>query len=185
MTAADLSALIKAHPLKLACGLLALLLAPGIYILSGRIDDAETLFEQKSAEGARLASNVRNAALLPDQVSSLAASTKKIEERLIHASQLANNLQYFYQQEAESGIELIDIRQTSGTVQKNRPGSSYMGIGFAVTVKGTYPVLLNWLRRLENGKHYCRILSFSTGTSRVKREAPLDFNLSIELLGQP
>src|SRR5689334_17016550 len=99
MSTADLIAFIKSNPLKVLCGLLALLLAPSIYLLNGKIAEAEVLLEQKSTEGGRLALNVKNAALLPEQVASLTASTKKIDERLVHASQLANNLQYFYQQE--------------------------------------------------------------------------------------
>ncbi|MEO7600309.1 MAG: hypothetical protein ABIV50_15350 [Opitutus sp.] len=158
----------------------AILSGVGIYLVNGKIEETQTLLTQKSAEAERLAANVRDGAQLPEQVNALTAAGAKIQARMIKASQLANNLQYFYRLENESGVELLDVRQTtSGT--KNAAG----GVGFAVSVKGDYPTLLGYLRRLEGGPNYCRIVSTSIAAPTPDRSGLLTLSLNLELLGQP
>jgi hypothetical protein len=158
-----------------------LLSAVGVYFVNGQIEDATRLLEQKSTEGARLAANVKNAAQLPEQLEVLTSAGKKIQSRLIRGSQLATNLQYFYRLETDSGVELIDLRQTSS----GQPTKATAGVGFAIAVKGDYVTLLGCLRRLENGPHYCRVMSASINGAAPDRAAPLTLSLSLELLGQP
>jgi len=183
MTGADLIALFKRYPLRFISGLVAVLCIVGIYLISGKIEESTALLGQKSVEGERLSTNVRNAAQLREQYESLLADSHKAQARSIRANQLATNLQYFYRLESESGVELIDVRQTSSGTGKN----SSQGVGFAVAVKAEYPVLLGYLRRLENGPYYCRILSASIGTASATgdRSGPLTLSLALELLGQP
>jgi hypothetical protein len=180
MSNAELSERIKRNPLKIACVLVALVSGVGIYLINTKIDETKVILEQKTTEGARLETNVKNSAYLPAQVEELTAIGQKIQGRLVRASQLATNLQYFYRLETDSGIELMDLRQTSSGA-----GKANTGVGFSISVKGEYPTVIGFLQRLENGPHFCRILTASMSGSAVERAGPLTLSLSLELLGQP
>ena len=183
MTGAYLIALFKRYPLRFISAIVALLCLVGIYLISGKIEESVVVLGQKNVEGERLATNVRNAAQLREQYESLVEDGKKAQTHSIRASQLATNLQYFYRLESEAGVELLDVRQTSSGTSKN----ASQAVAFAVSVKAEYPVLIGYLRRLENGPYYCRILSASIGTASATgdRAGPLTLSLALELFGQP
>jgi hypothetical protein len=180
MSNEELRDAIKRHPLRLVCALVAMVSGVAIYLVNGNIEESQTALAQKSAEAERLAANVKDGAQLNEQLNTLMAAGAKIQGRTIKASQLANNLQYFYRLETESGVELLDVRQTSSGT-RNVSG----GVGFAVSVKGDYPTLLGYLRRLEGGPYYCRILSTSIAAPSPDRSGMLTLSLNLELLGQP
>ena len=83
-----------------------------------------------------------------------------ISDRMIQVGQLADNLQYFYRLESETGIKILDLRQNAwNQPPKGAPKTFFTPVGFQVNVQGEYPKLLDLLRRLETGEHYCRIIS--------------------------
>jgi Tfp pilus assembly protein PilN len=184
-TPEELLALIKANPVGFICAAVALAFGGAIYYRSSELPKATALLEQKSTEGARLAANVRNGAHLPDQSAAMAAAIKTIDSRLIRPGELAQNLQYFYKLETETGAKLVDLRQLTTTVPKTAKPGAAAGIGFTVTVEGEYRTLLDFLRRLEQGTHYCRIMSASIGLAGPERSSPLTLAIGVELLGRP
>src|SRR5215212_464410 len=108
MTTEDIIAVIKKNPISLGCALLCLALGAGIYFRGSLIPDAEAELAQKTAEADRYASNIKNSAQLKEQHETLIAANKEIDGRIIRASQLALNHQYFYKIVAESGVKLVD-----------------------------------------------------------------------------
>lgn len=184
MTSADLVALLKKHPIGFGCALLSIACAVALYLRSGNIEASQAELEARSAEAAKMTANIRNSAGLPEQVAELQGITKELESRLLKASQLAVNLQYFYKLETENEVKLIDIRQNA--VRRNTR-TAYQGVPFTVSVQGSFAQVMNFLNRLQNGRHFCRI-----GTTNFTKSAGADagapvVNLSInlELLGQP
>lgn len=185
MTNQELSALIKKNPISFGCGLAAVLLAGAIYWRSDAIPDQEKTLAEKSGLGEKLALNLTNSALLKEQVDDLGAANKAIESRLIRASALLTNTQYFYKLERELGVKLIEARQTTPpTVAKPAKGL-YLPIAFSVSVQGTLPQLLTFLQSLESGAHYCRVNSATFSGHAVQRNAPLTMALNVEMLGMP
>ena len=75
MNTAELLAFIKKNPISVGCGLLCLILGAGIYFRSSEIPDAEAALAQKSAEAARYAANIKNAAQLKEQLDVLVAAS--------------------------------------------------------------------------------------------------------------
>ncbi|MEO6004513.1 MAG: hypothetical protein ABIZ04_09140 [Opitutus sp.] len=175
----SLSDTVKKYPFRAVCILTAAVAGAGAYVVSDRVVQARELLAQKTVDGERLETNVRDAGQLPEQLEALTSAVAKIQAKLIRAGQLANNLQYFYRLETESGVELLDVRPT-GSVK-----GPYQGVGFNVSVKADYLTLLGYLRRLENGPHFCRILSTGIAAPSPDRAGPLTLSLSLELLGQP
>lgn len=187
MTNAEFGDLIRRNPLRVIAGVVAIFSGVGVYLVADRIDLATEVLKQKASEGEKLANNIKYSAQLTEQYEAMVAASNEIYGRVIHASQLANNLQYFYRLETESGVELVDVRQTTAGVigaRSNIKGPTN-GVGFSVSVKGNYATLLGWLRRIENGPHYCRIVSASIAPAGLDRTGPLTLSVALELFGQP
>jgi len=186
MTTADISAWVKKHPVIASCLGLTLFAAVGVHYLSGAVTEATTLLEQRTAEGTRIAENVINAAQLREHVEEIAAARVKIEDRLVRSSELAKNLQYFYRLESETGVELIDIKQNAAAPNRVVPKGAKAGfsaVNFTVSFRGDYWAALHYLRRLENGTHFCRVLSATIEPVSPDRAGPVRMALNIELLG--
>ncbi len=191
MAAEPVIATLKANPISVACGALALTLAVGIYLRSSRVPESEALLEQKVTQGERIDANLKNGVQLADQFAAISAARKEIESRLIHPDELAKNLQFFYKLEADTGTKLVDLRQN--VLAPGKAGAkgktAYMGFGYGLAVRGDYARLLDFLRRLESGQRFCRVMSVTMmGVSNGvegSRGNELTLNLGLELLGQP
>jgi hypothetical protein len=176
---------VKKSPVSVGCAVLSLALIIAAYFRWDYKAEAAALLEQKSTEAARLSANLKNAGQLKEQYDSLLASEKEIESRLIRASQLTTNNQYFYKLESETGVKLLDLRAAGLTAaQKKDPPKGYIPLSFQVSVQGEYAQVLKFLRQLESGAHYCRVLTASCAVGQ-DRDALLTLTLNLELLGLP
>jgi hypothetical protein len=187
----QLLALLKKNPLVTGVVVLSVLLAGAIYYRSDATPEANAALESRSAEGRRLSENIKNSAQLGEHLAALTEANKEINNRLVRVGQLANNLQYFYRLEADTGIKLVDLRQAAPP--RTIPSTGKFPVGFTVSVQGPYPQVFDFLRRLESGSHYCRVLTASlvpaeetggAGTG-LMRPSSARLTLNLELLGQP
>lgn len=196
MTGADLLALIKKQPIAFACGLVAVLCGIAFYFRSDVVDEAQRLFEEKDKESQKIALNARHTTGLAEQVQEIQAAAKQLESRLVHAGDLANNLQFFYRLENETGVKLIDVRQNSQPAAKqNAPKTLFVPVSFNLTLQGTYPQIWAFLRLVETGPHFARFdrLTVSKIEAGGRTEsgggsaAPDQMNaaFTVELLGTP
>ena len=186
MTNAELISLLKKNPVAVGCGVLSLALAAGIYFRGGAVPAADGELAQKSDEGTRLAANLQNAAQLKEQVDTLAACEKEVDARLVHGSQTLTNYQYFYKLESETGAKMTVIAQSPvGGPPKGAAKTLFGGVPFSITVQGTMTQMIDYLRRLENGARYCRVMSVTCGVPGNDRGGFVTLSLNLELLGQP
>lgn len=184
MTNQELIALIKKNPIGVACGVLALAVGGALYYRSGDIPAAEAELAEKAALAEKYALNIKFSTQLPEQHEALVAANKAISERLIRASQLGTNTQFFYKLESDTGVKLIDFRQSTPTSAKPAKGA-FMPVAFSVAVQGSIAQVLDFLRQIESGTHYGRVLTANCSVSPTARSAPLTLSLTLELLGQP
>ncbi len=189
MTGEDITSFLKANPISVACGALALTLAVGIYFRSDRVPEGETLLDQKATLGERIDANLKNGVQLADQFAAINTARQQIESRLIHPDEIAKNLQFFYKLEEDTGTKLIDLRQNVMNGKAGAKGKGYyIPVGYSVTVRGDYIHLLDFLRRLESGQRFCRVQSATvglTGSTDRDRGNDLTITLGLDLLGQP
>jgi hypothetical protein len=183
MTNQELGALIKRNPAVVVCGLVSLLLIAGIYFRQGLIPEAEAELAQKAAEGDRYAANIRNSDQLKEQYTDLLAASKEVDARAVRVSQIGSNIQFFYKLESEAGVKLADPSQVTRVAAKGK--TVFLPVGFNVSAQGDMAQLLLFLRMLENGTRYTRVVSASLTQSVVNRSAPLALTLNLELLGYP
>lgn len=184
MTNQELNAWVKKNPIPVACIVVALLVGGVLYFRSGSIPAAEAALEQKSAQAEKYAANITYSAQLKEQHDALVTAGKKIEERLTRASEQGVNTQFFYRLERESGARIISFGQASSAPAKNAK-SAFVPVGFNVSVQGTLPQVLDFLRQLEGGAHYGRVLSANLVVAATARSGPLTLSLTLELLGLP
>ncbi|OIQ90006.1 hypothetical protein GALL_280960 [mine drainage metagenome] len=186
---------IRRNAIGVGCGALCLVLAVLSYFRFVAQQDAESKLDDRSSEAERIIENVKNSAQLREQVAKMKASVATIEGRLVHASDLATNLQYFYKVEADTKTTLNDLRQDPLLPLpkgKKAPEVPYTPISYSLTVQGDFPHLLAFLGELENGPHYCVIRSATfSPKSPLSEDAPaggprthdLTLALKLDLLG--
>ena len=188
MTNEERMALIKKNPISVGCGVLSVLLIAGIYFRSDEIPTAEADLASKSAEAERLSLNRANANQLKEQYDELVAANKTIETRMVKAasSGLGQNTQYFYRLFAETGVKQIDFGQTTNVVAPPKGGkATYTPIAFRVVVQGSFAQVMTFLGQLEEGTHYCRVMTAQLSGSAANRSSLLTLSLQLELLGLP
>jgi hypothetical protein len=181
MKSAAFMGFVKKHPVPVICAALSLALVVAIYFRRQTMSAAEEELAQRTEEGERYAANVKNSAQLKEQLDALLAANQEVQTRVVHASQLGTNSQIFYKLEADTGVKLIDFRQLPTVT----PLKTFSAVGFSVSMQGELPQLLNVLRSLESGAHYCRVLSATCNLTGSVRQAPLTLALNLELLGVP
>jgi len=185
MTKQESVALIRKNPVSVGCAALSLILAIGVYLRSDATPEAEAELTQKTATGERLALNIKYSAQLKEQADAVSTATKAIDAQLIRPSQVGTNTQYFYKLEADTGVKIIELRQTTPGASAKPAKGTYLPVAFAVTVQGDLPQILQFLRYIETGAHYSRVLSAVCSGNAATRNSPLTLGLSLELLGQP
>lgn len=184
MTNQELFAFVRKNPIGIGCGVLSLVLAGLSYWRGDDIPDVTAELDQKSTDAARYEANLKAAGSLQEQYDSLVAVNKAVDARIVRASQFSKNLQYFYDLESETGVKLTTDPRTSPPGAKKDAKATYVYVPWTLSVQGSLPQLLNFLRRLENGTHFCRVNTVSL-TGSADRNAPLTLNLSLDLLGLP
>jgi len=184
MTGTDLITLLKKHPIGVACGLIALVCGVVLYLRADAIDATKQQLDEITKQSEVMVSNVRNSAGLALQVETIRQATKQLESRLVKANQLATNLQYFYRLESDTGVKLTDVRQN----QTGRAGGGlFVGIPYVVTLQGTFKQVLEFLQRVESGKHLSKYssISFNKAAGTDANSGLLSVSMNIELLGTP
>jgi hypothetical protein len=58
-------------------------------------------------------------------------------------------------------------------------------VAFSVSVQGTMAQVMDFLRRLEGGEHYCRVLTANCSSNAANRGGLLTLALSLEIFGRP
>jgi len=89
MAGEQIVATLKANPISVACGALALALAVGIYFRSDKVPLAEAKLDERASLGERIDANLKNGVQLTEQTNALTAARQQIETRLIHVDEVA------------------------------------------------------------------------------------------------
>jgi hypothetical protein len=189
MTSKSLTNFAKKQPIALGCAFLCLALGAGIYFRRDALTEAQAKLADKTKEWEHIRDNVKNSEQLSEQFSALTQTIPAIESRLVHADQLAINLQYFYKLESETQTKIIDLRQIGVVTNKSSSKASYAGIAYTVSVQGSYPQVMDVLRRIENSEYFSRVRGLALlGSDAGKANTGpvnLSLKLDIQLLGWP
>jgi Tfp pilus assembly protein PilO len=105
-----------------------------------------------------------------------------IERNLATEADLAGNLDYFYQIEKTTRIQIANLSQLSS--QPASPEAAFLAIPFSLRLTGSYPQILAYLHALETGPRLARVKNyrFSQGGTGIDG---LTLDLTVEMLGRP
>ena len=188
MNLAALKTYFKKYPAGACAGLLALVMASALIFRHFDFAETQSAFDNSAAEGQKLESNIAYGGQLEEQLKALEEANKTIAGRLVNPSDLAINLQYFYKLEAETGVKLVDTRPIdSRAPAKAGAKGLYSSVQYAVTLQGSYVRILTFLRRLEHGAFFCRIISGNCTQAQAeqgKGGGETSMSLTVELLGR-
>ena len=188
MKAADFKAYIKKYPVGTCAGILALVMAGALVFRHMELSEMQSAYDNAASEGQKFASNIASAGQLDEQLKALEEANKKIAGRLVNPADLAINLQYFYKLEAETGVKLVDTHPIdSRSTPKTGAKGIYTPVQYVVSLQGSYARTLTFLRRLEHGVFFCRIVSGSCSQARSEQEkggGDTSMSLTVELLGR-
>jgi hypothetical protein len=187
MSNEELVALLRKNVTPVICVLVSIAIAVTLYYRSDVLPDAEKVLAQKTQQGVLLAANIEDANQPPslkDQHAAIAASNEAIAARMVKAGQLAENLQYFYQLESATGAKLTPVQIPMPPPDKKAPKTFFAPVGFTLSAQGDYAQLIDMLRRLEDGEHYCRVLTCNFRPLATDiRGGPMLMTISLQLLG--
>ena len=185
MTNEEVVAFLKKNLIAVTCAAVTIAIGVTIYYRSDALPNAEKVLADKTKEGELLAANIEDSNQLKEQQGAMVDANQVISDRMIQVGQLADNLQYFYRLESETGIKILDLRQNAWTPpSKTAAKTFFTPVGFQVSVQGDYSKLLDLLRRLETGEHYCRLISCDVRpVDPTNRGGQLTVSINLELLG--
>lgn len=185
----------KKYPLGTAAIAVLVVMSAALFFRSSTMTDTKAALEQNTSEAQRHLSNISYSAQLEEQFQALENANRTIASRLVNPQDLAINLEYFYKLERETGVKLLDTRPASPS-----PGpasrapvmkSGYKPVQYAVSLQGSYSQVLTFLRRLEQGTYYCRVVTASCNlaqedSSAEKKTASsqIVLALTVEILGK-
>lgn len=197
MSNEELYAFIKKNPIGVTCAVLSLVLVLAWFVRSGTCADllglelldavpaAEKELGEKTKEAKGYETNAHYSAKMKEQLDALVAANKEIDARLVRASQLGANYQIFYRLISESGVKQVDLRQIGVAQGAKAAGKTFVPVGFSVTVSGDFAQTIHFLRLLETGPRYCRVLTAGCSVPSGDRNGPCTLGLTVEFLGLP
>jgi len=186
MSNEEVLAFLRKNVISVTCVAVSIGIGFVLYYRNDNLPDAEKVLQSRTQEGELLAANIEDAHDLKEQHAALVAANAAISDRMIRVGQLAENMQYLYRLESDTSTKLSDPRQLSwNPPPKNSPKTNFTAIGFGLTAQGDYNQVLDLLRKLENGEHYCRVISLNLRPQSEMRGGPMLLSLTFELLGTP
>ena len=174
-------AFLKKNPIGISCFVLSVAIVAALYFRSDKVPNATVLLDDRNRENRILSSNIANSAQLKEQHETLATANQAIASRLINTQDRFVNLGYFSELEKAAGVTFLSSDQGLAGAPKN----GFVAVPFKLTAQGTYEQLMDFLRRLEYGDHYCRIATSTIARGSSERPDLLILSLSVELLGRP
>jgi hypothetical protein len=182
----DVVSALKKYPIIFTCALVSAVTIAAIVYRRDELPVAAAALEEKMSQSERLKLNLVNSAQLAEQRDALIAANAAVAKRLIKASELAKNQQYFYRLEAETGTKYKDLKQLPPTPTTKGGGNAYVAVPYLIVVEGGYSQLLSFMRRLESGGPFCHVsgANLARESSEITNQL-LVLTLNLELLGQP
>lgn len=142
---------VREHLLVTVSIVVLVLCAGAAYGLSAyRVD----LGQQEKALQARhdeMFSGVTQQKRLDGLVNTTRAAVDYLEARLLKESELATNLDRFYQVEALTGVKIISVTQMSPPATMGASSPTYTALPFTVQLNGSFPQVLAFLHEIEFG----------------------------------
>jgi len=177
-----ITSVFKKYPVLFASVFLSLAFALAIYFRGNLRTEQQEELDKYRAEAIVYRTNIANSFQLQQQLDYLIQANSALAQRGFRPDSLALNLQYFYRLESEIGFKYLNLNPTGRSSTpggKAAPKSAYTPINYSISVQGTFPQIIIFLKNLEQGAYFARVnsASMSYGGSNVT------LNLDVDLFG--
>ena len=179
----QLLSLARRYPLATISLTLFVLLGAGDYFLWRRWKLQAEAYERTRQEGEAMLLSLNGQARILTQTTTIEEALAYIGRNLAAESDLAGNLDYFYQIEKNARIRLGNLSQLSS--QPGGENEAYRAIPFSLRLSGAYPQILAYVHELETGPRLLRVKSYRFAQADPTAVESLSLDLTIELLGRP
>lgn len=182
---------LRAYPVAIGAGAVALLLLVAIVFRSTAIGALETELTLKESEWNRISGNQKRARNLEEHLAAIKEGKAQVASRLMDPEERALNYDYFYSLEDQSGVRLIRLNQGGviDTKGSNIPGieqfKEYQLVGYTISIEGEFEQMVDFLSRLSNGRYLTRISTFTISRAQRANAGTLSANLQLQILGKP
>lgn len=172
---------LKRYPVLSAAVLICIPLAAICFYRADALVEQQAELDKLKAVRDLYRANIANSSQLQQQVDFLVQAKVAIAKRAFPKDSLPLNLQYFYKLEAEVGIKYVNnpTFRAAATGVKQAAGAVYIPLNYSVSVQGSFPQIITYLRYLEQGDYFARINSASVLSSG----SSVTLNLDLDLLG--
>ena len=176
-------AVARRYPVAAISSILLVLFGVADYFLWQQRDDRAETYERTRQEGETMLLSLNGQARITAQSATVEETLAYIDKNLTLESDLAGNLDYFYQIEKNTRIRLTNLSQLS-----SQPGGEeeiYRAIPFSLRLTGAYPQVLAFLHELETGPRVLRVKNYRFAQTDAAAADGLSLDLTVEMLGRP
>jgi hypothetical protein len=183
----------KKYPLGTTSAAVLIVMLAALFIRRSSMAEMKASLEGNAAEAQRHITNISYSIQLEEHLHALENANRVIASRLVNPEDLALNLEYFYKLERETGVKLLDTRPAAASPGSARAAvamkGGYKPVQYAVSLQGSYARVLTFLRRLEQGSYYCRVVTANCNlaqeeASGKKGASEIVLSLTVEILGK-
>jgi len=175
--------LARRYPVAVVSVFLVVLLGVGDYFLWKQRDELADRYERTRQQGEAMLLSLNSQPRITAQAATLDEALGYIEKNLAVESDLAGNLDYFYQIEKSARIRLVSLSQLSS--QPSTEDEAFHAIPFSLRLTGAYPQILDYIHQLETGPRLLRVKNYRFSQTDSAAADGLSLDLTVEMLGRP
>lgn len=168
--------LVKRYPFCAICLMLSVLLADVSIWLYFDLRDLGIRQRARAADGEKMLRFLARGAQLRADLTAARAATQRITEHLIVERNVPENYGYFLKIEQDTQVKLTELQPRPAPLNDTNVPAQYKRVPYFLRISGTFPTIVNYLRKLETGSHLARINSF-----QVQRNDTATSNLAVTL----
>ncbi len=183
-----ISAILRQNRTAFALGALAFVFLVLLIVRIPKTGELERDLESERMALRRMQQNIAQGADLHAQLDLLNEQVAQIDDRLMERREVAVNYDYFYRMEEAAGVRIQNIQQ-----QAQAAGASvtlprielYDVIGYSVTAQGGFEDIVDFIQKLETGRHFVRIQSLNLGSAgQAAPGGHLNAQIELNVLGR-
>lgn len=189
MTTQDLTEKIQRYPVPTSCAVIVIVCFFAFYLRMNLLTDLEIENDDVQRQMQQVEQNITHGKTLANDIAQMKAKTAELDARIIRPAELATNLKYFYEIEANTHVTIVDLRQSIPAPAKGAAKTILGAVDYSVLVNGRFDQAISYLNELEHGRHIFRIDSLNLQRGSSDRAAPsatpLSMSLNLQLLAWP
>jgi len=175
-------ALTRRYPVAVVSLFLLVVLGAADWFLWKRWGLLAVESERTRQEGEAMLLSLSSHPRIQAQSEEASAALAYIDGNLATESDLAGNLDYFYQIEKATHVRLASLSQLSSQPPTDK--SAFLAIPFSLRLNGSYQQILACLHALETGPRLVRIKNYRFSQTGVVNDG-LSLDLTVDMLGRP